>query len=275
MSKELTKSILPKRKRSLSSESNLKSVSDLGLDPAKIPQHVALIMDGNGRWAKKRLMNRVKGHEKGTDTVRVIVRAAKKLGIKALTLYAFSTENWERPAVEVKALMVLLKRFVRSERDELQEQGIRLEVIGQIDRLPKDVLTELNLTMEATQSNKDMVLNLALSYGGREEITRAARHLAQQVAQGLLSPDEITEDKVAAHLYTKNLPDPDLIIRTSGEMRLSNFLMWQAAYAEIYITQTLWPDFTRQKFVDILKIYQGRDRRFGKVLCTSNDGSQH
>lgn len=254
---------------------NSDPATDFGLDPQKMPKHVAVIMDGNGRWAKKRLMNRVKGHEKGSDTVRSIVSTARELGIGVLTLYAFSTENWGRPAIEVKTLMSLLKRFILSEQDELMDKDIRLGVIGQMERLPGDVRKEMESAIETTRHNNAMVLNLALSYGGREEITRAARLLAVKVARGDISPEDITEDKVASHLYTKNLPDPDLLIRTSGEMRLSNFMMWQAAYSEIYISQTLWPDFTRQEFMDIIKNYQGRDRRFGKVLCSSNDGSRH
>ncbi len=238
-----------------------------------LPSHVAIIMDGNGRWAKKRLMNRVKGHEKGSDTVRSIVTASREIGIKCLTLYAFSTENWARSESEVKALMGLLKKFIVAEREDLQKNNIRLTVIGQKHRLPGDVRQELDATLELTLGNDGMQLNLALSYGSREEITRAVQKISAKIAAKDLSPDDITEDLVNAHLYTSGMPDPDLIIRTSGEYRLSNFLLWQAAYSEIFVTDTLWPDFTRDEFVEILKNYQTRDRRFGKVSCnTSNDG---
>ncbi|THB73751.1 MAG: isoprenyl transferase [Desulfobacteraceae bacterium] len=238
---------------------------DLGLNPDTLPAHVAIIMDGNGRWAKQRMMNRVKGHEKGSETVRTIVTACRELGISNLTLYAFSTENWERPKAEVKALMSLLKKFIISERAELLEKGIRFNVIGQKHRLPEDVQAEINTTMRVTASNTAMTLNLALSYGAREEITTAVKSIAQKVKSGMISPDKVTTQSISDHLYTSNLPDPDLLIRTSGEYRISNFLLWQIAYAEIYISQTFWPDFTRQEFIEILKNYQQRDRRFGKV----------
>ncbi len=243
------------------------------LDREKLPSHIAMIMDGNGRWAKKRLMNRVKGHEKGSQAVRTIVTACRELGIGTLTLYAFSTENWARPKAEVKALMGLLKRFVVKECPTLTQNNIRLNIIGQKHRLPEDVLQEVDKTLEMTRNNDGMVLNLALSYGSREEITTAVAQIARKIQQGDLSLDEISEDLISSHLYTKDQPDPDLIIRTSGEYRLSNFLMWQAAYAEIFITDTLWPDFSKEELIDILFNFQERDRRFGKVACsTSNDG---
>lgn len=238
-----------------------------------LPTHVAIIMDGNGRWAKKRLMNRVRGHEQGSDTVRSIVRSSREIGIKILTLYAFSTENWARPESEVKALMGLLKKFIVAERDDLQKNNIRLNIIGQKHRLPSDVRQELDAALELTADNGAMILNLALSYGSREELTRAVQKITARIASKDLSPDDITETLISDHLYTSGMPDPDLIIRTSGEFRLSNFLLWQAAYSEIYITDTLWPDFTKDEFIEILKNYQTRDRRFGKVSCnTSNDG---
>ncbi|MBF0375900.1 MAG: isoprenyl transferase [Desulfamplus sp.] len=232
-------------------------------------------MDGNGRWAKKRLMNRVIGHEKGSQTVRSIVTLCRELEIGVLTLYAFSTENWSRPKAEVEALMDLLKSFIISERDSLQKQGIRLEMIGQKNKLPLDVRQELDITMSHTAQNKKMCLNLALSYGGREEIVNAVRKIASKVKKGKLSYETITEDVISQHLYTSRLPDPDMVIRTSGEMRLSNFLLWQSGYSEFFFTQTLWPDFTEQEFVEMVKDYQNRDRRFGKVVCSSNDCSQH
>jgi undecaprenyl diphosphate synthase len=222
-------------------------------------------MDGNGRWAKKRLMNRVKGHEQGAQTVREVVTTCRELGIDVTTLYAFSTENWARPKEEVKALMYLLKRFLKNEIEELREKDIRLNIIGQIERLPGDVRKEAEQAMAATEKNSAMVLNLALSYGAREEITRAVQQIAAEVRSGTLGAKDITDKTISDHLYTAGMPDPDLIIRTSAEFRLSNFLMWQAAYSELAFTPTLWPDFTRPEFYQILIDYQQRDRRFGKV----------
>jgi len=236
-----------------------------GLDLNAIPSHVAFIMDGNGRWAKKRLMNRVKGHEQGAQTVREVVTTCRELGIDVTTLYAFSTENWARPKEEVKALMYLLKRFLKNEIEELREKDIRLNIIGQIERLPGDVRKEAEQAMAATEKNSAMVLNLALSYGAREEITRAVQQIVAEVRSGTLGEKDITDKTISDHLYTAGMPDPDLIIRTSAEFRLSNFLMWQAAYSELAFTPTLWPDFTRQEFYQILIDYQQRDRRFGKV----------
>ena len=244
-----------------------------GLDPDKMPAHVAIIMDGNGRWAKKKLMNRVRGHEKGADTVRSIVTVCRKLGIQVLTLYAFSTENWERPRAEVSALMALLKKFVTGERQTLMDKDIRLGVIGQKDRLPEDVRRALEETMTSTRENTGMLLNLALSYGGREEMTRAVKAISHKIKTGTLALDDISEETVAGHLYTADIPDPDIVIRTSGEQRLSNFMLWQAGYAELFFTDTLWPDFTDQALMDIIRDYQKRDRRFGKVQCSSKDGS--
>ncbi len=235
------------------------------LDATKLPRHVAIIMDGNGRWAKKRLLNRVKGHEKGVDTVRAIVRACREFEIPYLTLYAFSTENWHRPQNEIAALMSLLKSFLKKELAELKSQNIRLNVIGQVHRLPGDVRDTLNAAMAETATNDKMTLNLALSYGGRTEITEMVQAIAQKAADGDIKTDSIDERMVADHLYTRGIPDPDLMIRTSGEMRISNFLLWQLAYAEIFVIDTLWPDFSREEFLDILARYQKRDRRFGKV----------
>jgi len=250
-----------------------KAATDVTLVPEKIPSHVAIIMDGNGRWAKKQLKNRVKGHEKGSQTVRSIATASRELGIGMLTLYAFSTENWARPKTEVKALMRLLKKFIVSERELLVKENIRLNIIGQKERLPEEVNKEIDITIEKTSKNDGMTLNLTLSYGSREEISHAVRMIAHKIKSNKMNPEEITESLISDHLYTQHMPDPDLIIRTSGEYRLSNFLMWQAAYSELYISDTLWPDFTKEEFIDILKNYQQRDRRFGKVACnTSNDG---
>lgn len=235
------------------------------IDPEKIPDHVAIIMDGNGRWAKKRLLNRVKGHEKGSDTVREIVRASREIGIRYLTLYAFSTENWGRPKAEVSALMTLLKRFIYSEKKEMMDNNIRLNSLGQIERLPADVGQALKEVMDVTRDNTGMCLNLALSYGSRDEITGMVRSLADKAKKGKISPDDIDDAMISDHMFTAGMPDPDLMIRTSGEMRISNFLMWQLAYAEIFFTPTLWPDFTREEYYSILADYRHRDRRFGKV----------
>ncbi len=249
-----------------------KNAVQYGLNPELMPRHVAVIMDGNGRWAKKRLLNRVKGHEKGSDTVRAVVSLCREIEIEALTLYAFSTENWSRPESEVQALMNLLKRFLKSERQDLGDKNIRLCVIGQKERLPNHVREELDLTINETENNSAMTLNLALSYGAREEITQAVKSLARQVASGTLNPEDISETLLSDQMYTRHVPDPDLIIRTSGEFRLSNFLLWQAAYSELFVTPTLWPDFTKEELIEILKAFQSRDRRFGKVKCSSNDG---
>jgi len=235
------------------------------LDPAGLPVHVAIIMDGNGRWAKKRLLNRVKGHEQGSETVRTIVRTSREIGIRYLTLYAFSTENWERPKSEVSALMTLLNRFLINERKEMQDNDIRLFAIGQLDRLPEPVITTLKETMKLTRDNKGMQLTLSLSYGSRSEIVDMVRAIAREACQGKISTELINENLVSSHLNTCNMPDPDLLIRTSGEMRISNFLLWQIAYSEIFITKTLWPDFSKEEYLQILKEYQSRDRRFGKI----------
>jgi undecaprenyl diphosphate synthase len=235
------------------------------LDAKKLPYHVAIIMDGNGRWAKKRLLNRVKGHEKGVDAVRAIVRTCRELNIPNLTLYAFSTENWQRPQREINALMSILRIFLKKELPELQQQQIRLNVFGQPQRFPDNIRNALDEAISATSGNEKMLLNLALSYGGRTEITEMVQSISRKVAQGRMRPDDIDQSVVAEHLYTKGIPDPDIMIRTSGEMRISNFLLWQLAYAEFFITDTLWPDFSPKEFTDILLQYQKRDRRFGKV----------
>ena len=235
------------------------------LDATQLPVHVAIIMDGNGRWAKKRLLNRIKGHEKGSETVRTIVRTCREIGIRYLTLYAFSTENWHRPKTEVDALMGLLRRFLQSERSEMLENNIRLRMIGQLDRLPPKVRGALQETMTATKENSAMDLILALSYGSRAEIVGMVQALAHEIKRGLIQPQAITAEMVAEHLYTREIPDPDLLIRTSGEMRVSNFLLWQIAYSEIFVTPTLWPDFSKSEFLQILREFQHRERRFGIV----------
>lgn len=229
----------------------------------ELPRHIAIIMDGNGRWAKKRLLNRVKGHEEGTESVRVIVRTCREIGIEVLTLYAFSTENWRRPKYEVKSLMAILKRFLISELNEMLANKIRFNAIGQIERMPGDVQAVIRDTMAATSHNKGMVLNLALSYGSRDEIVLAVQKAAADVQNGLLAPDDLTPDLFSEYLYTKDMPDPDLLIRTSGEMRISNFLLWQIAYSEIYITDILWPDFRKEALLEAVRHYRKRERRFG------------
>jgi undecaprenyl diphosphate synthase len=228
-----------------------------------LPRHVAIIMDGNGRWAKKRMRNRTQGHEKGAETVRIVTRATRELNIPVLTLYAFSTENWQRSKTEVSALMFLLKKFLKSEKKEMLDNNIKLMTIGQTHRLPTDVQNVLTETLDATSTNDGMILNLALSYGGRYDIVNAAKQCAKAVQSGNIMPDEITENVFHNYLSTKEIPDPDLLIRTSGEMRISNFLLWQIAYSELYITKTLWPDFTEEEYISILENYQNRERRFG------------
>jgi len=241
------------------------SVGSAELDIDHLPAHIAIIMDGNGRWAKKRLLNRIKGHEKGSKAVRTVVRCCREIGIRYLTLYAFSTENWQRPKREVDALMVLLTKFLQSELNELVENNIRLRVIGQVDRLPSEVRNALQKTMAATKDKTGMDLILALSYGGRAEIVTMVQTLADKIKRGLVEPESITAEMVADHLYTRDIPDPDLMIRTSGEMRISNFLLWQIAYSEIFVTPTLWPDFSKDELLQILQDYQRRERRFGGV----------
>jgi undecaprenyl diphosphate synthase len=241
------------------------STKKTDLDSAKIPKHIAIIMDGNGRWAKKRFFNRIKGHEKGAETVKTVVRVCQEIGISYLTLFAFSTENWQRPKKEVTALMALLKQFVTAEQKNLMDKGIRLNAIGELEKLPDDVFQALMETINQTKNNSGLQINLALSYGGRDEIVHMVRRIAEKVHSGTLSPESINMEVVTNHLYTHGLPDPDLLIRTSGEIRISNFLLWQIAYSEICVTDTLWPDFDENEFLSIIKNFQGRERRFGKV----------
>jgi undecaprenyl diphosphate synthase len=233
------------------------------LDPRKLPKHVAIIMDGNGRWAKARSLGRIRGHEAGADSVREIVRASRELGIAFLTLYAFSEENWKRPKYEIQALMGLLKRFLKSELQEMLENGIRFQAIGRIHKLPNDVRKALQKTAEKTAMNRAMVLTLALSYGGRQEICDTVQELGRKIEAGELTSQEITEEVFSKTLYTSGMPDPDLLIRTSGEFRISNFLLWQLAYTEIYNTPTYWPDFRKEAYYEALEDYEKRERRFG------------
>jgi undecaprenyl diphosphate synthase len=232
-----------------------------------LPRHVAIIMDGNGRWATQRGLTRVQGHRKGKESVREIVETAREIGIEVLTLYAFSTENWERPEREVGALMALLRRYVRSELGKMMKNGIRLIAIGNLRRLPKDVLADLRAAEQQTRRNAGMTVQLAVSYGSREEIVGAARRLARQVRDGQIAAEDIDEDLFSASLMTAGVPDPDLLIRTSGEMRVSNFLLWQIAYSELYVTDVLWPDFRRAEFLAALDDYARRERRFGRTAA--------
>lgn len=231
----------------------------------EVPTHIAIIMDGNGRWAKSRGSLRTSGHKAGVDSVRDITEACAQLGVKYLTLYTFSTENWGRPKPEVNALMRLLVSSLRKEADNLNENNIKLGTIGQIDRFPSVCQRELKEAMNLTKENDLLHLCLALSYSGRWDITEAVKKIAKQVKEGQLDPQDIDDELIGAHLSTAEIPDPDLIIRTSGEYRISNFLLWQLAYSELYITETYWPDFRRNELYKAIKAYQQRERRFGKV----------
>jgi undecaprenyl diphosphate synthase len=231
----------------------------------EIPNHIAIIMDGNGRWAKKRGLPRVAGHKRGVDTVKEIVEACAEIGVKFLTLYTFSTENWKRPKDEVSTLMRLLLNSLRDRVSELNDNDIRLTTIGNIESLPTAVRKQLDFDIERTKNNKKMVLNLALSYSGRWELLEAIKQIANASVEGKIKITNIDEKLVSSFLTTKNIPDPDLVIRTSGEFRVSNFLLWQIAYSEFIITETLWPDFSKFDLYDAIKIFQKRERRFGKV----------
>jgi len=230
-----------------------------------IPQHVAIIMDGNGRWAQNHHLPRLSGHEAGRKSVKEVVQAAIHHGVRYLTLYAFSVENWQRPREEVQGLMGLLRGVLRDELKEMGKQGIRLRMIGRKQDLPEAVREELEAAMENTKENTKLDLILALSYGSRVEITEAVQEVAREVKAGSLDPEMIREKTVADHLYTREIPDPDLLIRTSGEMRISNFMLWQISYAEIYVTPVLWPDFGKKEFTLALADYSSRERRFGGV----------
>ncbi len=230
----------------------------------RLPAHVAVIMDGHGRWAEQRHLPRVEGHRAGIDAVRDTVETAARLGIGVLTLYAFSIENWKRPPSEVSTLMLLLKRYLRSELNTLLSNNIRFRVIGRMEELAPDIQDELRQAIDRTAGNGGMLFNIALNYGGRAEIVDAAR---RAMASGL-RPEELTEERFASYLYTAGQPDPDLLIRTSGEMRVSNYLLWQIAYAEIYVTETLWPDFRRRHLLEAVLAYQKRERRYGGISPT-------
>lgn len=241
------------------------------LKPVPMPCHVAVIMDGNGRWAERRGLPRVEGHRAGVDAVRACVRAARETGIEVLTLFAFSSENWSRPQEEVGMLMSLLEHYLQAELEEMLENGIRLNALGRLDKLPESSRAWLDATMKKTAVGDKMTLNLALSYSGREDLVMAARKLAARCVREGADPMAITEEDVSAALSTSGQPDPDLLIRTSGEYRLSNFLLWQLAYTEIVITDVLWPDFRKSDFLSAIAAYQGRERRFGKTGAQLRD----
>ncbi|MEM8720696.1 MAG: isoprenyl transferase [Cyanobacteria bacterium P01_G01_bin.39] len=235
------------------------------INHANLPQHVAVIMDGNGRWAKQRGLPRIEGHRRGATALKEMLRFCKDLGIKTLTAYAFSTENWGRPTGEVNFLMALFERLLQKELKEMEEESVCINFIGDLDPLPKSLQQEMHRSMERTRNNQGVFFNVAINYGSRNEMIHACRAIAKRVKQGELKAEAISEDTIDQHLYTAASPDPDLLIRTSGEMRLSNFLLWQLAYTEIYVTETLWPDFDNRQFEQALKTFQQRDRRFGQV----------
>jgi undecaprenyl diphosphate synthase len=235
------------------------------IDREKLPRHIAIIMDGNGRWAQKNAMRRVLGHKKGAEAVRNVVKTCRELGIRYLTLYAFSVENWLRPEEEVKALTLLLENYLKEELEEMMDNDIRLTAIGDLEALAGGVKKVLYKAMEKTSENKGMFLNLALSYGGRDEIVDGVRKIVRDFKNGTIQETNITKDMLSRYLYLPELPDPDILIRTSGEYRLSNFLLWQLAYTELYFTDVLWPDFSREDLLEAIADYQRRERRFGKT----------
>jgi undecaprenyl diphosphate synthase len=234
--------------------------------PRPLPRHIAIIMDGNGRWARARGLPRIAGHRRGGEAVRRTVAAARELGVPYLTLFGFSSENWRRPSTEIHDLMALLRHYLRGEIAELHNNGIRLKVIGHLSRLAPDIVALIEEAEALTRNNAAIHLTIALSYGGRAEIVAAARAIAEQAAEGRLDPAAVTEELLARHLFTADLPDPDLLIRTSGEQRISNFLLWQCAYSELVFTKTLWPDFSKHDLEQAINEYCGRDRRYGTAF---------
>jgi len=230
-----------------------------------VPRHIAIIMDGNGRWARERSMPRPFGHRSGMKSVRAVVEASIEVGLEALSLFAFSQENWQRPSTEVSALMTLLEEYIAREVDELRERGVRVTVFGELDRLTPAAATAVQRVMAETAHNDTLRLNLFISYGGRAELVRAARLIARDAVEGRLRPEDVDEADIRQRLFTADMPDPDLLIRTSGEYRLSNFLLWQIAYAELYISPVLWPDFGRHELFEAILDFQNRERRFGRV----------
>jgi len=238
-------------------------MSEARIDPKSIPRHVAVIMDGNGRWAERRGLSRIEGHRAGLESVRAVVRGARELGVRWLTLYAFSLENWNRPKGEVDELMRLAERYLDEELPEVMANDIQVRAIGRLDRLPPRVRKQIEHAVEKTRDNGKLKLVFALSYGGRAEIVDAARRIARAAEQGRVEPDAVDEKVFASYLYDPELPDPDLLIRTGGESRVSNFLLWQIAYSEIYVSELMWPDFRAEHLVEALRDFQGRERRFG------------
>lgn len=245
------------------SAETLERIAAAGLDPAKMPCHVAIIMDGNGRWARERGKERVEGHARGVSSVRAVVEEGCRLGIEQLTLYCLSVENWKRPQSELDFLMALLREYLIAERPEIMDQNIRFTTIGRRAELPDEVLAEIDETIRISQKNSGMRLCLAINYGGRTEIVDAVRKLAERVQRGELRPDQIGEEEISNSLYTAGMPDPDLLIRTAGEMRVSNYLLWQISYAELWVTPKCWPDFDAALFHQALRDYAARERRFG------------
>ena len=239
--------------------------NNLELDMTRIPKHIAIIMDGNGRWAKERNLPRALGHKAGVEAIRRIVKECNRLGVKYLTLYAFSTENWNRPLKEVDSLMKLLVEYLKNEFEELNANDVVINSIGNISKLPQVCREELKYAYDKTKDNKGLILNLALNYGGRNEIVEAVKDISLELISGKISKDEITEKLLSKHMYTGEMPDPDLIIRPSGELRLSNFLLWQSAYSELWFSDINWPDFHETQLKSAISDYQKRDRRFGKV----------
>lgn len=235
------------------------------LDMNRIPTHIAIIMDGNGRWAKKRFLPRLAGHKAGTEGLREIIRTCSDLNVKYLTVYAFSTENWGRPEDEVAGLFNLLRVYIDAELGNLHKEGVRIETLGDISKMPVDVRKKIEDAKNKTKDNTNLQFNIALNYGSRDEILKGVQSIADQVAKGQITCEEITEDLMSQSLYTRDMPDPDLLIRTSGELRLSNFLLWQLAYSEFYFTDVFWPDFRKEELIKAIKVYQNRKRRFGKL----------
>jgi undecaprenyl diphosphate synthase len=249
----------------------LQRLAEAGLDPERLPAHVAIIMDGNGRWARQRELPRIEGHRRGVQSVRSTIEEGCRLGLNQLTLYCLSSENWKRPKTELDFLMALLEQYLIEERAEIMEQNIRFSVIGRREGLPPQVLHEIDENIRLSQDNTGMGLCLAINYGARTELVDAVRALARQVAEGQLAPEQIDETHITSALYTAGMPDPDLLIRTAAEMRVSNFLLWQISYAELWVTDRCWPDFDRATFHEALKAYAQRDRRFGGLSDLDED----
>jgi undecaprenyl diphosphate synthase len=243
------------------------------LNREKVPRHIAIIMDGNGRWAQRQRLSRIEGHNRGLKAAQAVVEACDELGVKILTLYAFSKENWRRPRREVNALMRLLQKRLQEEREELLKRNICLNIIGDVDDFPAPIRNTLSETAELTRHKDGLIVNLALSYGGRSEIVAGVRKIIAEVEAGRITTDDITPETFSHYLFTKDLPDPDLLIRTSGELRISNFLLWQIAYTELYFTTTLWPDFGKEELIQACIEYQNRERRFGRTAAQIREGA--